>query len=183
MQKTSLSHPLQIAVVTAGPEFGRVGITFCPGKYDQRSMSGYWDRDLSLDLDTIRNWGASAVVTLMETKELTLLRVECLGEEVLRRDLLWFHLPIVDVSIPDERFEQEWDVAGKELRSILRRRLDVLVHCRGGLGRAGTIAARLLVELGVEPTKAIASVRTVRPGAIETSDQEKFILDIGTARK
>jgi protein-tyrosine phosphatase len=87
------------------------------------------------------------------------------------------------VSIPDARFEQAWDVAGEELRSILRRGSDVLVHCRGGLGRAGTIAARLLVELGVEPAAAIANVRAVRPGTIETSDQEKFVLDIGTARK
>ena len=146
-------------------------------------MTGEWDRDLALDLDTVRDWGAAAVVTLLEPKELTLLRVERLGEEVLRRNMLWFHLPIVDVSTPDERFEQEWDVAGEELRSMLRRRLDVLVHCRGGLGRAGTIAARLLVELGMEPTKAIASVRAARPGAIETSEQEKFVLGIGTARK
>jgi ADP-ribosyl-[dinitrogen reductase] hydrolase len=63
--------------------------------------------------------------------------------------MLWFHLPIVDVSIPDERFEKEWSVAGDELRSMLRRKLDVLVHCRGGLGRAGIIAARLLIELGM----------------------------------
>jgi hypothetical protein len=89
------------------------------------------------------------------------------------------HLPIVDVSIPDEQFEREWVVAGEELRSILRRRLDVLVHCRGGLGRAGTIAARLLIELGMEPTKAIERVRAVRPGAIETPDQERFVRGIG----
>jgi ADP-ribosyl-[dinitrogen reductase] hydrolase len=145
-------------------------------------MSGEWDRDLALDLDTVRDWGAAAVVTLLEPKELTLLRVERLGDGLLRRNMLWFHLPIVDVSIPDKRFEQEWD-AGEELRSILRRRLDVLVHCRGGLGRAGTIAARLLVELGMEPTKAIENVRAVRPGAIETSGQEKFVIDIGMARK
>ena len=146
-------------------------------------MSGYWARDLALDLDTVRDWGAAAVVTLLEPKELTLLRVERLGEEVLRRNMRWFHIPIVDVSVPDERFEQVWDVVGEELRSMLRRRLEVLVHCRGGLGRAGTIAARLLVELGMEPMKAIASVRAARPGAIETSDQEKFVLGIGTARK
>jgi ADP-ribosyl-[dinitrogen reductase] hydrolase len=97
--------------------------------------------------------------------------------------MLWFHLPIVDVSTPDERFEQEWDAAGEELRSILRSGSDVLVHCRGGLGRAGTVAARLLVELGMEPATAIANVRAVRPGAIETSDQEKFVLDTGAARK
>jgi ADP-ribosyl-[dinitrogen reductase] hydrolase len=97
--------------------------------------------------------------------------------------MLWFHLPIVDVSIPDERFEREWELAGQELRSILRRRLDVLVHCRGGLGRAGTIAARLLIELGMEPTKAIERVRALRPGAIETNDQVRFVKGIGAAHK
>jgi ADP-ribosyl-[dinitrogen reductase] hydrolase len=145
-------------------------------------MSGYQDRDLALDLDTVRDWGAAAVVTLLEEKELSLLRVERLGKEVLRRKMRWFHLPIVDVSVPDERFEQEWGLAGEELRSMLRRRLDVLVHCRGGLGRAGTIAARLLVELGMEPTKAIASVRAVRPGAIETV-QKEFVLGIRARRE
>jgi len=90
MKRTSLTHPLQVAVVTAGSEFGRVGITFCPGKYDRHAMSGYWDRDLALDLDTVRDWGAAAVVTLLEPKELTLLRVERLGEEVLRRDMQCF---------------------------------------------------------------------------------------------
>src|SRR5882672_10158358 len=134
MKRTSLTHPLQIAVVTAGAEFGRVGITFCPGKYDRHAMTGEWDRDLSLDLDTVRDWGAAAVVTLLEPKELTLLRVERLGEEVLRRNMLWFHLPIVDVSTPGEQFEQEWDVAGEELRSMLRRRLSKSLtlprHCR-----------------------------------------------------
>ena len=33
---------------------------------------------------------------------------------------------------------------------MLGGRLDVVVHCRGGLGRAGTVAARLLIELGAE---------------------------------
>ena len=131
-------------------------------------MSGYWARDLARDLDAIRDWGAAAVVTLLEQKELTLLKVERLGEEVLRRSMLWFHLPIVDVSTPDKHFEQHWESAGDDLRTILRRGRDVLVHCRGGLGRAGTIGARLLIELGMEPATAITSVRAVRPGAIET---------------
>src|SRR6478752_3092523 len=117
MKRTSLTHPLQIAVVSAGPKFGRVGITFCPGKYDRHARTGEWVRDLALDLDAVRDWGAAAVVTLLEPKELTHLRVEHLGEEVLRRNMLWFHLPIVDVSIPNKHFEEEWDTAGEELRA------------------------------------------------------------------
>jgi hypothetical protein len=41
--------------------------------------------------------------------------------------------------------------------------------------RTGTIAARLLVELGTEPASAIAKAREVRPGAIENSRQERFV--------
>lgn len=182
--RTSVSHPLQIATIVPGMSgHGRVGVTFCPGKHDPHAMSGGWDRDLDADLDAVRDWGAAAVVTLVEPKELTRLRVERLGEEVARRNMQWFHLPIVDVSIPDRRFEQEWEVAGEKLRSILRNGSDVVVHCRGGLGRAGTIASQLLIELGTPPKIVIERVRAVRPGAIETRAQEEYVLAIASKQK
>jgi len=109
-------------------------------------MTGFWDRDLARDLDAIRDWGARAVVTLLENEEFALLRVEHLGKEVVRQNMLWWHLPIVDGSIPDEQCEHRWEVAGEDLRSGLRRGGDVLVHCRGGLGRRGTIGARHLID-------------------------------------
>jgi ADP-ribosyl-[dinitrogen reductase] hydrolase len=182
IMKTSVSHPLQIATIAPGVSgFGRVGITFCPGKYDPQAMSGAWDRDLGADLDAIRNWGAAAIVTLIEPKELALLRVERLGEEAVRRNMLWFHLSIVDVSRP--AFRREVGAVGEELRSILRNGSDVLVHCRGGLGRAGTIASWLLIELGMPPKTAIERVRAVRPGAIETRAQEEYVLAIASKQK
>ncbi|HEY0330084.1 MAG TPA: ADP-ribosylglycohydrolase family protein [Rhodopseudomonas sp.] len=179
--RTSASHPLQIAAVPGGPGCGRVGLTFCPGKYDPYAASGAWKRDLASDLDLIRDWGAAAVVTLVEQRELALLRVETLGEEVLRRQMAWFHLPIVDVSVPDQAFERAWASAGEGLRAILRSGFDVVVHCRGGLGRAGTIAARLLAELGLEPAAAVRQVRKARPGAIETPSQKHYVLAVGAA--
>src|SRR5262249_50480725 len=48
--------------------------------------------------------------------------------------------------------------------------------CMGGLGRSGMIAACTLVDAGVSPTAAIASVRAARgPRALETSEQEEFV--------
>jgi ADP-ribosylglycohydrolase len=93
----------------------------------------------------------------------------------------WFHLPIKDVSTPDAEFERRWEIEGEEIGTLLRGGRDVLVHCRGGLGRAGTIAARLLVEFGMEPAKAIRQVREARPGAIETSAQERYVLGLKRA--
>jgi hypothetical protein len=36
------------------------------GKCDLHAVTGAWNRDLALDLDAIRDWGAAAVVTLLE---------------------------------------------------------------------------------------------------------------------
>ncbi|HVA32773.1 MAG TPA: protein-tyrosine phosphatase family protein, partial [Candidatus Baltobacteraceae bacterium] len=64
---------------------------------------------------------------------------------------------------------------GTALCDRLRKGERVLVHCRGGLGRAGTVAARLLVELGMDPAEAIAAVRRARPNAIETAAQAAYV--------
>ena len=154
---------------------GRVGITFCPGKYQADAMSGSWVRDLNTDLDVIEDWGAAAVVTLIETQEIVVLGVTSISDAVTSRNMSWYHLPIPDVTAPNFKFEKQWLVLGAELRDLLSAGFDVLVHCKGGLGRAGMIAARLLIELGWKPEAAISEVRKVRPGAIETSDQERHL--------
>ena len=59
-----------------------------------------------------------------------------------------------------------------------------LVHCRGGRGRAGTVAARILVELGHASADAVDMVRTARPGAIETHAQWNYVMQLtGDASK
>jgi ADP-ribosyl-[dinitrogen reductase] hydrolase len=87
----------------------------------------------------------------------------------------WHHLPIRDGEVPGAHFEQQWILAGEAIRNLLRSGMNVLVHCKGGLCRAGTIAARLLVEFGHSPASAIAMVRAARPGALETPDQEAWV--------
>jgi ADP-ribosyl-[dinitrogen reductase] hydrolase len=42
----------------------------------------------------------------------------------------------------------------------------------------GTIAARLLAELGVPAAEAVRRVRKARPGAIETAEQEGHALAV-----
>jgi protein-tyrosine phosphatase len=173
--RTSDGYPLEIVVVRAEPNHGRIGITFCPGKFDLNAKIGSWNRNLDADLDAIRIWGASLVVTLVEQSELELLRVGQLGDAVRARDMHWLHLPIRDLDVPSASFETNWTTHGPYIRRSLRGGHDVLIHCRGGLGRSGMIAARLLAELGMPPGEAILAVRSVRKGAIETTAQEDLV--------
>jgi len=85
------------------------------------------------------------------------------------------HLPIRDVGTPGPEFEEHWAAYSERLRQRLSAGENILVHCRGGLGRAGMVSARLLVESGVEPEAAIERVRAARPGAIETPRQEEWV--------
>lgn len=176
--RTSVSHPLQIASIAAGPGLGRVGITFCPGKCQPHAATGAWARDLATDIAAIADWGAASVVTLVEDHELVALDVSLLGETVRAEHMEWHHLAIRDVSVPTSAFEVAWQKAGPALRDPLRAGFDVLVHCKGGLGRAGMIATRLLVDSGWQPQEALAAVRAARPGAVETAAQEAYVLGL-----
>lgn len=178
MTRTSLTHPLQTAYVSSGPSVGQIGITFCPGKNQPNAATGGWARDLDLDVGAIALSRAAAVVTLVEPHELKSLGVQGLGAAVAEHHMDWIHAPIADVAPPGQPFEDVWAKEGEGIRDRLRAGFDVVVHCKGGLGRAGTIAARLLVELGVKSGSAIDMVRVARPGAIETAAQEAHVRSI-----
>jgi ADP-ribosyl-[dinitrogen reductase] hydrolase len=171
--KSSLSDPLVIAQVSPVGTAGVIGLTLCPG---QKDPARGWDRDLEIDAAVISEWGADVVVSLIEAREFELLGVTDLPDAIEEQGMRWIHLPMVDGSVPNQKFERRWAVNGADLRRVVRSGGRVLLHCRGGLGRAGTIAARLMVELGMEPGKAIQAVRRARPGAIETVEQEGHVL-------
>jgi hypothetical protein len=175
--RTSLSHPLRIDELGAGAA-GRIGLCICPGKRGDSLKGARWQRDLALDLAVVQRWRPDAVLTLIEDHEFALLGVALLGPQLLAMGISWHHLPIVDMQPPDARFEAAWRQLGPVLRSCLGAGGRLLVHCRGGLGRAGTVAARLLVEQGLPAAEAIARVRLARPGAIETGAQVGHLLGL-----
>ena len=151
-------------------------MTLCPGKKEYNAISGDWDRTLDTDLKTIRDWGAGTLVSLMENEEMACYGVAEIPEKTTKMGMKHYHLPIIDMDIPDQHFEESWHSTGKKLRNHILSGESIVIHCLGGLGRTGTIAGRLLVEFGVAPETAIQRIRKARPGAIQTIMQEAYVL-------
>jgi protein-tyrosine phosphatase len=175
--RTSVTHPLHIDEVTIPNGSGKIGMTLFPGRRDHLSYRGEWARDLDADLDKIVGWKPDCILTLVEQHEFDQLGVPKFEDQVRARGLPLKILPIRDAGVPDDVFEQEWITAGWQVRRMLRNGGRILVHCRAGLGRTGTIAARLLVELGSEPEQAIRAVRAARRDTIQTVGQEQHVRD------
>ena len=53
--------------------------------------------------------------------------------------------------------------------------MGVAVHCAAGKGRTGTVLAAYLVTQGMTAGEAIRKVRELRPGSVETYEQEQMI--------
>ena len=51
----------------------------------------------------------------------------------------------------------------------------VVVTCQAGLGRTGTVLASYFVYVGYKPEDAIKLIREMRPGSIQTAEQEDAI--------
>lgn len=173
--RTSRTHPIRIDTVAANPGWGLIGMSFCPGKKQLNGLTGSWSRDLYLDLARIRDWRATIVVSLIEAQEFAFLDIEALPDVVAELGMQWRHGPIPDRHPPHQQFMLGWPILKGELMDELSSGKNIFIHCMGGLGRTGVVAAMLLIEAGYSANQAITAVRSSRPHTIETSAQEDFV--------
>lgn len=177
--RTSDTHPLRIDYVPVPNATGKIGLTFCPGKRCEGLYGGTWDRDLAKDLAVIEGQAGKVLITLMEQHEFAILGVPEFPNALKGSTVEWLHLPILDMNVPDDKFEHQWSMVSPRLHARLAEGDTIVIHCRGGLGRTGLIAARMLVEAGLSPVDAVAAVRSAREHSIETYAQEHYVLSKG----
>jgi atypical dual specificity phosphatase len=105
-----------------------------------------------------------------------------LAEDPLRRDwvrdsgLLVFHVPMEDMEAPSQ---EQLDRCISAIAKAHGKELGVAVHCTAGKGRTGAVLAAYLVYQGTAPREAMSKIRRLRPGSIETVEQEEAIIEFG----
>jgi protein-tyrosine phosphatase len=171
-KRNSFTDPYRIDFLPAAMTgtYGQLGLSMHPGRKDL-GLSVDWSRDLRADLSLIWQAGVRTIVCMVEEHEFSLLKVpDYIREaETFGFDVIWF--PVRDVSTPLS-FRLMHKVAYDVWRRL--RVGHVLVHCRGGKGRSGTLACCLLELLGWSFSDALKFVRSARPGAVETAAQEAW---------
>ena len=147
-----------------------LGVSQFPGK----NLQNIFDlSSLLKDLQIIKKQKVKIVVSLLPDNEKNKLGLD---------DLIWskeeveyIQFPVNDFSVPPKKKFNEL----KKLISFIKENLMlskyVLIHCNGGKGRSGMIAA--LVLKAMKEKDPIKKVREKVIGAIETEEQEIFVKD------
>lgn len=116
------------------------------------------------DLAWLRRHGVQLVVSLTETP--------LPRNWVNDTGLLAVNVPVPDMEPPTDR---QLDHVLETIRKANAAGMGVAVHCGAGLGRTGTVLAAYFVARGLPPHQAVEKVRDLRPGSVETAEQERAV--------
>tara|TARA_B100000161_G_scaffold173000_1_gene124123 strand:+ start:2699 stop:3211 length:513 start_codon:yes stop_codon:yes gene_type:complete len=153
------------------------GSEICLSAFPGREHTNVFSIDLMEEFfDFLDSNRYRSLVSLVEVHEFDqFISYPKFEEKIGKRNFSWFFHPLKDMTAPDEIFRERFFETQSHLLENLRSGKKIAIHCKGGLGRSGTIAALLLRHLGFSAEKSIELVRKSRPGAIETKEQEIFI--------
>jgi len=174
---TSDNYPIKVDFIPDSElymnQMGRLGMCMAPGR-KKKKKNHDWDRDLSKDLDIIKQtYKGDVIVSLIRHSEMRELQIANLFREIEARDMESIHFPIKDKWIPPsmEGLIYLVDIIIERMKSGKA----VICHCNGGKGRTGTVVVATLVGLGKKVQHAIDVTRKARPGTIRNPVQIMYV--------
>ena len=181
--RTSENDPITVDFLPSEqvPYPGKIGLTFAPGKKHQ-GMHFMWDRCLDRDLDRLRSdYQTDILVSLIESHEFEAVQISDLFSKAQARGMQTIWFPIKDMSVPTKM--EELILLVQQILREIEQNQTVVIHCMGGLGRTGMVAACCLVALDHSPQEAIEIVRETREYSVETQQQEDYLSQFASAWK
>ncbi len=126
--------------------------------------TGFRTTRLEPSLQALASEGVTVLVSLTEWTVDSAL-VEAHGLRHVR-------LPVPDFTAPSQA---QLGTFIEEVEAAYADDGAVAVHCLGGMGRTGTFLAAYFVHQGMTADEALAHVRALRPGSVETASQEAAV--------
>ena len=105
-------EPNKIDTIAVPGTVGCMGLVPCPGvRVSQHT--GVTRKHLVADIEALKAWGVNGLVSLIEPHEFKLNKVEELPKMLTDAGIWWLHLPIIDMEIPNQDFEDECSTVGE----------------------------------------------------------------------
>lgn len=147
---------------------GTLALSICPGRKDDKHY-----RDTQRDLIYLRKH-FNVIVSLQYPYEYNKYGMGDYPTEVRRYGFIFYNFPIIDRKAPT--LEELINITNTLGPLLQRPEYHILIHCYGGLGRSGTIAAALALHFGIIYNQVIDFIRSNRPRAIQTQSQKDILL-------
>ena len=171
---------IKLSIIFTHESGGRLVLSQCPGKNLKKGRDGKSHaRDIAQDLTSFRERGIHIIVCLLNDYELRTIGVapNQYREAAGSLGLLFIQYPIIEMAAPDSLDSLSQCVINPLFAEIAQGK-SAVIHCRGGIGRAGTVAACMLkrMQLAEDHTQAIKYIRKKRDKrCIESRRQEDFV--------
>ena len=124
--------------------------------------------------------GVQVVVCLLPSAEMVALGLQREAALCAAAAMEFVSFPIQDFGVPGS-IEDTATMVGTIAGGVTAGR-SIAVHCRGGIGRSSTIAACVLICLGVTAQRALELIAAARGIAVpETPEQRDWVLAFETA--
>ncbi|NMF48695.1 protein phosphatase [Pseudoalteromonas arctica] len=156
------AHPYDVLSLNNG---ANIIFTPCPSTKTQ---------NLEDSIATLKAAGTNILLSLMPQKELEKNNVETINSECNKHDITWFHLPINDDEAPKQPFTSSWNTHKTDILQAIQHKQTIAIHCKGGTGRTGLVAALILNSAGYTKEEVYNLVQGIRPKALTIKLQKEY---------
>ena len=160
-----MTHPFDILTLDNGAKFI---FTPCPGT---KGVS------VAESLHAFKDAGAQAVITMMTMPELIESQAEQLSALCAELGMDWYQLPVEDGCAPEEPFAQAFAIHKSTLLNLITSGATIVIHCHGGSGRTGLMAAILMLESGYDAREIKAKIQQLRPKSLTSLVQVNYLVN------
>ncbi len=158
-------HPFDILALDNG---ARLIFTPCPGTKEV---------SVADSLKSFKEAGAQAVITMMTMAELIEHQADSLPSLCADLGMGWYHLPVEDGCAPETPFAEAFAIQKAVLLDLVETGATIVIHCHGGSGRTGLMAAILMLELGYAPAQVKAQIQDLRPKSLTSPVQVNYLVE------